>query len=88
MKQKKEGPIAYEQALKNNACPYCNNSLTTSTKTKEHLLPVGLTGKRPYDFLACERCNNKKSKWDDTVVNIARMGALGPQAWEGFERHD
>ena len=84
--QEKTSPIVYGQALKNRACPYCNDFLTKGTTTKEHLLPRGLTGKRPYDFLVCKRCNNKKSKWDDNVVNIARMGAWSPHLQAGFER--
>ncbi len=83
---KKKSPIEYGQALENRVCPYCARRLAPGTGTKEHLLPRGLTGGRPYDFLACQKCNNEKSKYDDTLVSIARMGNWSPHLKAGFDK--
>lgn len=87
----KERPIEYGKALKNGVCPYCAVIMTKapgtdSSRTEEHLLPKGLTGGRTYDFLACQKCNNEKSKYDDTLVSVARMGSWSPHLKAGFDK--
>ena len=87
----KESPIVYGQALKNRVCPYCAVIMTKGTgtgsaRTEEHLLPRGLTGSRTYDFLACQKCNNKKARQDDILVSIARMGNWSPHLQDGFDK--
>ena len=84
--QEKKSSIIYGQALENRVCPYCADIMKTGTGTKEHLLPKGLTGGRPYDFLACQKCNNEKSKYDDTLVSVARMGSWSQHLKAGFDR--
>ncbi len=89
--QEQKNPIEYGQALKNWVCPYCAIIMTKGTgtgsaRTEEHLLPKGLTEGRRYDFLACQKCNNEKSKDDDTLVSVARMGSWSPHLKTGFDK--
>ena len=62
------------KAVKNKLCAFCATRITEFNRTKEHLLPKGLTGTRSYDFIACEECNNNKSALDDVISpNVAEI---------------
>ena len=74
------------EAIRNNVCPYCACRITKVTWTKEHMFPVGLTSGRPYDFMACQKCNNKKSALDDVAVTVSRLGAWSPHLQAGFDK--
>ena len=84
-------PVKLGQTWKNRVCPYCAVIMTKapgtdSSRTEEHLLPKGLTGGRTYDFLACQKCNNEKSKCDATLVSVARMGSWSQHLKAGFNK--
>ena len=79
-------PVKLGQAWKNRVCPYCTVVMRVDTETKEHLLPRKLTGGWAYDFLACQKCNNEKSKWDENLVTVARMGGWSQYLKAGFDK--
>ena len=74
------------QVMRNNVCPYCACRITKITWTKEHMLPVGLTDARPYDFMACQKCNNKKSALDDVASTVLRFSTATPHFQAGFNK--
>ena len=50
------------------------------------MLPKVLTGPRPYDFMACQKCNNKKSNLDGVASTVLRLGAVTPHYQAGFNK--
>ena len=71
-------PASLEKALKNDYCGYCGRKMTKEEgeyrRTKEHLVPKSITGSRPYDFMACRLCGNKKSRLDELIAWIVKFG--------------
>ena len=74
------------KTIRNKLCPFCACRITKVSGTKEHVLPKGLTGPRPYDFIACKGCNNKKSALDDVVTTVLRLSAATPHYQAGFDK--
>lgn len=72
--------------MRNKVCPFCACRITQATRTKEHMLPKGLTGDRPYDFMACEKCNNDKSVLDGVASTVLRLSAATPHFKMGFDK--
>ena len=50
-------------------CWLCENDLTESNRSQEHIIPAALGGKQTVDDFLCERCNNTTgSKWDASLI--------------------
>ena len=54
-------------------CWLCETLLTEENRSREHIIPAALGGKRTVADFLCRRCNNSTgSKWDAALVNVSK----------------
>ena len=83
---RREEHVRLGKTIRNKLCPFCACRITQVNGTREHVLPKGLTGPRPYDFIACKGCNNKKSALDGALSTVLRLSAATPHFQAGFDK--
>lgn len=58
-------------------CALCNCLLTEDNKTKEHIIPNSIGGRRKVTYFICNKCNNEKGRvWDAELSNQLEFIAL------------